>query len=168
MKYKSIEILIVGLLLTIIGLLTYLLIGNYSIQKDLKIKLFESYKAIQSQQEEFMDLILVLESSRKDELEDVSKNILTNFIDYSSCLAKQSTGVKNTEVIDAIVTICSPPIVEITTQFKTENPIFLNCFIEKGKMLARDDSVEKIYQACIEYENELSRQISISIQNLNN
>lgn len=167
-KHKHIELFIVGLLLTVIGMLTYLMLTNYNNQRDWQLELLAKYHEIQSEQSRVLRSIQSIESSRKATLDALGSSVIGQFVDYSSCLTKKSIGIENVEVIAAVLTLCTPPVVDTESDFQTKNPIYLDCFIEKGAVLAENDSTENINQQCLKFEKEISRKISISIQKSNN
>jgi hypothetical protein len=167
MKYKAVHILILALLVAT-GLLTFLLFVSYSNQQIVYTELMGNIHVLQKQQNDLADKLVTINNANQKSLEDMRNKLTTDLVEYSTCTAKKSVGIINSEVLDAVHTICAPPFVNNQSDFQSKNPIFLNCFIEKGIGITNTQSTENLNQECILYEQEISHQISISIQKSNN
>lgn len=167
MKFKAVSILILTLLL-VTGLLSFLLFVSYSNQQIAYTELMGNIQLLHKQQNDFANKLATINNTNQKSLEDMRSLLTTNLVEYSTCTAKKSVGIINSEVLDAVHTICAPPFVINQSDFQSKNPIFLNCFIEKGIGITNTQSTENLNHECVLYEKEISHQISISIQKSNN
>jgi hypothetical protein len=160
---KSNKVFIVGLITATILIFVYLSI-SFNTQKEINNKLQANISALQDQQGILLNLLENVEFSTIE----ITNNLTTNIIDYYSCFEKKSLGINNPDVLDAVQALCMPHNIESVIEYSSENSIFLNCLIDKGARLSRNESIVRITQQCVEYEKKVSKQIKIRIEKLNN
>ncbi|MFT5851655.1 MAG: Ca2+/Na+ antiporter [Colwellia sp.] len=160
---KSNRIFIVGVIITII-LIFYYLFFTFKMQKEINNKLQANISAMQDQQRILINLLENVEFSNKE----ITKNLAASLIDYHYCFEKKSLGISNHDVLDAVQAVCMPSNIELVTEYSNANSIFLNCFIEKGIKVERNESTDHIAQQCVAYEKEVSKQIQVTIEKSNN
>jgi len=160
---KSHKIFIVGIITAIILIFTCLSVF-INTQKEINNKLQANISALQDQQVILLNLLENVEFSNTE----ITNNVATNIIDYYSCFEKKSLGINNPDVLDAVQALCMPLNLESVIEYSSANSTFLDCLIDKGVTLSRNESIGHITQQCVEYENKVSKQIKITIEELNN
>jgi len=167
---KSNKVFIVGTITAII--LIFICLSVFiNTQKEITNKLQTNISALQANinalQEQQVILLNLLGNIEFSNVE-ITNNLTTNIIDYYSCFEKKSLGINNPDVLDAVQALCMPHNVESVIEYSNANSIFLDCLIDKGATLSRNESIGHITQQCVEYENKVSKQIKITIEELNN
>lgn len=154
---------IVSLITTITLALSYVFF-TLNAQQEINNKLQANISVMQNQQRILVNLLENVELSEKE----ITKNLAASLVDYHYCFEKKSLGISNHDVLDAVQEVCMPTNIGLVTEYSNLNSIFLNCFIEKGMKIASNGSTDHITQQCVEYENEVSKKIQVTIEKLNN
>lgn len=133
-------------------------------QKEINNKLDGNIKGLQNQQIIMLKSLDRLAVFNQENLEHVTMSL----VDYNYCFDKKSLGITKPDVFDAVRAFCMPSATKLVTKYSNKNSIFLNCFIEKSKMLKSNESLDRITQKCMEYEYKISEQIKATIEKINN
>ena len=167
MMIESLKKNFITIIVIILVILICVFIKQLQDQKAINNELLNKFALLNVKQNSIKTSQLEFADSINESIKNNHEEYLISIFNYNVCLQQYDLNTGKA-ILDAIKQLCAPIELDSSLQFSSKNNIFLECFINKSNVPGNALSVDEMQDECDEYEQTISEDIAVQIQQSNN